>query len=66
MKWLPHSYIVVYVIQNPPDLHTFSFDFLIQNHIISLRFSMNMNVYMHSYHMLFTTFASVFACSIGY
>ena len=37
----------------------FSFDFPNQNHLISLGFSMNMNVYMHWYHMLFTTFASV-------
>ena len=36
-----------------------SFDFLSQNHLIFLGFSMNMNVYMHLDHMLFTTFASV-------
>ena len=38
----------------------FSFNFLSQNHLISLGFSLNMDVfYMHSDHMLFTTFASV-------
>ena len=36
-----------------------SFDFLSQNHLISLGFSMNMNVYMHSDHMLFATVASM-------
>ena len=38
----------------------FSFEFVSPNNLISLGFSMNMNVqYMHSDHMLFTTFASV-------
>ena len=47
---------VVYVIQNPPDLRKLSVRF---SQSKSLRFSMNMNVYMHSDDMLFTTFASV-------
>ena len=37
-----------------------SFDFLSQNNLIPLGFSMNMSVYMHLDHMLFTTFATVF------
>ena len=37
----------------------FSFDFLSQNNLISSGFSRNVNVYMHSDHMLFTTFAAV-------
>ena len=53
------SFVVVYVIQNYPDLHKLFVRFLSQNDLISLGFSMNMNVYMHSYHMLFTTFTSV-------
>ena len=50
---------VVYVIQNPPDLHKLFVRFSQPNHLISLGFSMNMNVYMHSYYILFTTLASV-------
>ena len=42
----------------------FSFDFLSQNHLISLGFSMNMNVYMHSYHMLYLQHLR--QCCIGY
>ena len=51
---------VVYVIQNPPDLHKRFVRFSQPKSFnISLGFSMNMNVYMHSDHILFTTFASM-------
>ena len=43
---------VVYVIQNPPYLHKLSVRFSQPKRLIYLGFSMNMNVYMHSDHIL--------------
>ena len=65
LSWL-HIYIVDRIFFQTQGINkilliyiNFSFDFLSQNHLISLGFLMNMNVYMHSDHMLFTTFAFV-------
>ena len=66
LSWL-HIYIVDRIFFQTQGINkilliyiNFSFDFLSQNHLISLGFLMNMNVYMHSDHMLFTTFAFVY------
>ena len=47
------------MMPNPPDLHKLFVRFSQPKSFNIVRFSMNMNVYMHSDHMLFTTFASV-------